>query len=332
MNDFIVTPLSEQWEDDGRTHYPTTHKLAIQARQSTKRQAENNKESYEAQTKAHYRKALRLGWVDADIMMFIENKRKDGKVIDASGTLRMDQRPTLQELIHYVERDEVKAIMTRGVDRLFRHIDMIEPAIFAKICKQHDCIIITDTHVYDFNKRYEDTKLFLQEAQAGADYIKKHIGMMLQYKQEKALRGEYDGRMVPVGFVLDEDRLWYVEYEPHARVVRWLFHRFRELSGNTVALWKEVYQVIVEQGYLFPAFPTHIVSPAMALHRTDKGYSITESGIKGLLVNTAYLGWWLVYETVDKGKETQHKVLRAKIETIILLLLIHMTSGMRMKD
>ena len=314
MNDFIVTPLSEQWEDDGRTHYPTAHKLAIQARQSTKRQAENNKESYEAQTKAHYRKALRLGWVDADIMMFIENKRKDGKVIDASGTLRMDQRPTLQELIHYVERDEVKAIMTRGVDRLFRHIDMIEPAIFAKICKQHDCIIITDTHVYDFNKRYEDTKLFLQEAQAGADYIKKHIGMMLQYKQEKALRGEYDGRMVPVGFVLDEDRLWYVEYEPHSRVVRWLFHRFRELSGNTVALWKEVYQVITEQGYLFPAFPTHIVTPSMALHSTGNGYSITESGLKGLLVNTAYLGWWLVYETIDKGKETQHKVLRAKRE------------------
>lgn len=314
IRDFVVTPIAIAADDDGRIHYPTAYKLAIQARQSTKRQAENNRESYEAQTKAHYRKALRLGWLDADIMMFIENKRKDGKVIDASGTLRMDERPTLQELIHYVENDEVKAIMTRGVDRLFRHVDMIEPAIFAKICKQHNCIIITDTHVYDFNKRYDDTKLFLQEAQAGADYIKKHIGMMLQYKQEKALRGEWDGRMVPVGFVLDEDRLWYVEYEPHSRVVKWVFRRFRQLSGNFAALWKEVCQVIAEQGYLFPTFPTDAHASTLAATSTDGGYVLTEAGLKVMLVNPAYLGWWLVYETVDKGMPTQRKVLRAKIE------------------
>jgi hypothetical protein len=84
-----------------------------------------------------------IGWIDGDIIPLIENKRKDGKIVDASGRLRMDERPTFQDLAHYIERDEVKAVMTRGVDRLFRHIDMIEPAVFAEICRKHRCIIIT---------------------------------------------------------------------------------------------------------------------------------------------------------------------------------------------
>jgi hypothetical protein len=314
IRDFTVVPIVEPSYDDQRIVYPTKHKLAIQARQSKKKQTENNRESYEAQTTKHQRRALRMGWSDDDIIMFIENKRKDGTFTDASGTKRVDDRPTMQDLWYHIEHDLVKAVMTRGVDRLFRHREMVEPAQFAELCRQHHCIIITDMHTYDFNKRYDDTGLFLKEAQAGADYIEKHIKMMLRYRREKALRGEWDGRQVPIGFILDDEKLWYLEYEPHSRVVRWVFKRFRQLSGNFADLWKEVYRLMETQGYLFPAFPTEKHTSTVAATSSEHGYIVTEAGLKTILVNPVYLGWWLVHETVDKGMPTQRKVLRAKLE------------------
>ena len=99
MRDFIVTPIAEQDEEsEWNVVLPIHRKLAIQARQSKKRQALYNKESWADQTKVMHQKAIRGGWLDEDIIMLIENKRKDGKLVDASGTLRIDQRPTMQDL------------------------------------------------------------------------------------------------------------------------------------------------------------------------------------------------------------------------------------------
>ena len=310
MREFIVTPLPEQ-DYTRRGRLPIESKLAIQARQSTKQQTEDNRESYESQTRAHYKRALRLGWRDDDILMFLENKRKDGKFIDASGTKRIDERPTMREIWYYIENDMVKALMTRGVDRLFRHVDMVEPAMFAKLCKEHHCLILTDAATLDLN-RPDDYNKFLADAQAGADHLQ-HIKMMNRLKLEKSMRGEYDGRSIPVGFILDEDRMFYIIYEPHARVVRWLFRRYRELAGNIAMLKKEVAQKIATQGYLFPQFPESIQSRVI-LGGNKYGYTLTAIGLKELLTNVAYIGWWLVYETVDKGLPTEQKVLRAKIE------------------
>src|SRR6266699_5311989 len=273
MRDFIVTPPVET---DEEAEYiivmPTHKKVAIQARQSRKRQAMYNKESYEYQTKVMYQRAIKLGWSDDDITMLIENKRKNSKgeyvLVDASGTKRIDQRPTMQDLWGYIGSDEYGAVMTRAVDRLFRHINMIEPAQFAEHCKQHNVIILTENQRFDFNKRPEDTKRFLAEAQKGADYITEHIGMMGRYRREKALRGEYDGRNVPVGFILDEEGLYYVVYEPHAHIVRWIFFRFRELGGNFTAL----YQEIAAMPYLFP-FGSGVKLPRMTVG--EQGYTIT---------------------------------------------------------
>lgn len=251
MRNFIVTPIAEQDEVEYIVTLPTHRKLAIQARQSKKRQAMFNKESYEYQTRTMLQRAVKLGWVDPDIILLIENKRKDGTLVDASGTKRIDQRPTMTDLWDYIEREEIGAVMTRAVDRLFRHINMIEPAQFADHCKKHGVIILTEKQRFDFNKRPEDVKRFLAEAQAGADYISGHIAMMNHYRRDKALRGEYDGRNVPSGFILDEDRMHYIVYEPHACVVRWIFRRFRELSGNFASLYKE----LAALPFVFPFFP-----------------------------------------------------------------------------
>lgn len=317
MRDFIVVPQIEQQDEaEYIVVLPTHKKLAIQARQSKKRQVLYHKESYEYQTRVMYLRAIKIGWKDEDITLLIENKRPDGKLVDASGTLRIDQRPTMQDLWGYIGSGEYGAVMTRAVDRLFRHINMIEPAQFAEHCKQHHVMILTENQRFDFNRRPEDTKRFLAEAQKGADYITEHISMMSKYRREKALRGEYDGRNIPVGYMLDEEGLYYVIYEPHAQVVRWIFVRFRELDGNFAALYRE----IAGMPYLFP-FAPGIRLPRMTV--VEHGYTITPKGLRDLLRNTSYIGWWLVhdreYKTVDQEdgstkRVLQKKVLRAKIE------------------
>ncbi len=241
---------------------------------------------YESQTTVLLGEALNIGWKEADIIPFIENRRKDGKIVDASGRWRVDQRPTMQDLWYHIEHDLVKAVMCRGVDRLFRHIDMIEPAQFAKLCKDHQCIVITvkeirrrtRIEVYNFHENPEDIGAFLAEAQAGADFILNHVDWMVRCRLNKAIRGEYDGRTIPAGYILVNDR--YHIYEPHAQVVRWLYRRFRELSGNFSLLMQEVRQKIHDQGYLFPAFPDDRHTP-MGKH--DNGYSITPVNLKPYL-------------------------------------------------
>jgi DNA invertase Pin-like site-specific DNA recombinase len=117
-----------------------------------------------------------LGWKDDTIIVKIENKRKDGKWRAASGTLRIDQREGLQSVVGLIEADECKAVMVWAVDRLFRHEDMVEPAVFVRICKEHHCIILTPDDFFDFsNPKRDDRRRFLELAQQAADYVIKHV-------------------------------------------------------------------------------------------------------------------------------------------------------------
>jgi hypothetical protein len=135
---------------------------------------------------------------------------------------------------------------------------------------------------------------------------------MLRCKLKNGMRGEYDGRSAPIGYRIVNDT--FVVYEPHARIVRWLFKRYKELVGNFHLLWLEVISRIRTQGYLFPFFEEGMEPQRMTLGRTEYGYTITPKGLRTLFCNTSYLGWWLAYETVDRKLQTEHKVLRAKIE------------------
>jgi predicted exporter len=59
--------------------------LLIYGRQSTKEQVLNNKEAYEQQTVKLIEMGIELGWNSEDIVLFIENRRADGKWRNASG-------------------------------------------------------------------------------------------------------------------------------------------------------------------------------------------------------------------------------------------------------
>jgi DNA invertase Pin-like site-specific DNA recombinase len=276
--------------------------LAIYARQSTKEQVINNREAYDQQTVGLVKQAKEIGWPDDLILMYIENKRKDGKWVSASGRLRIDQRAGLQALTERIERDEVKTVLVWAVDRLFRDEDMIQPAVFAKLCKDHHCLVMTTDDLFDFNnKRRDDRKRFLDAAQAAADYVTKHVkGRMIPALAQLSLRGCADSRMLSVGYIV-VDRQRYlpdgsenprykrlVIYEPHARVVRWLFKRFRELGGNLRALLRE----INAWPCVFPFFEDPKHARYVSLSKNEKGYKITRGGLRALLTNTVYIGWW----------------------------------------
>jgi hypothetical protein len=217
--------------------------------------------------------------------------------------LRIDQRAGLQALCERIERDEVKTVLVWAVDRLFRDEDMIQPAVFAKLCKDHHCIVITMDDMFAFDHPRDDArKRFLDAAQAAADYVTKHVkGRMLPARAQLSLRGVADSRRISVGYiVIDRQRYLsdgsdnpdyrrFVVYEPHAKVVRWLFRRYRELGGNL----RRLYMEIDAWPSVFPLFedPTHAQYIGLP-SRNDKGYTITRMGLTSLLCNPVYIGWW----------------------------------------
>ncbi len=269
---------------------PTDRILLIYARQSTKDQFFKRKESALHQTKEQLVLAIELGWPEEKCLLFIENQMKDGTIRNASGRLRIDEREGLNAVVAHIEHGGVGAVMARDVARLFRDEDLIGPTVFAKTCKDHHVLVITEDYTYDFNdKRKEDTKKFIQEAQAAADYVNKHVkGVMLRNRERRALRGEFSGHVVPIGLMLDEARMFYVPNPDHAKPLDSLFKRFRTLGGNLAELRREIVGKPI-----FPDLPPEILERTghITLTKVPGGWTIkSHPGLKQILTNPAYIG------------------------------------------
>src|SRR6185437_14332487 len=127
---------------------PTDKLILIYARQSTKGQVLKRKESTLQQTGEQLDRALELGWSAEKRLLFIENQAKDGKIRNASGRLRIDEREGLNTVMFYISSDEASAVMACDVARLFRDDELVGPVVFAKACKTHHVLIITDDYIY----------------------------------------------------------------------------------------------------------------------------------------------------------------------------------------
>jgi len=289
---FKVIPATSAFR---QVSFPTDDLLAIYARQSRAEQIENNPESFEQQTQGLYKTALELGWLPELIQTLVENQQVNGNWKNASGAKSMLERPVLQELIGMIARDEVKAVLVWLVDRLFRDEDRTDAGVFARICREHQCLVLTsEGDTFDFTNR-RDYDRFIDEARVGGDFITHYLkGRALPARKQVALRGEYDGRVVPVGFTVERKTKGVIRkyqiYEPHAEIVRWIFKRYKELGGNLVALRHEIGVL----PYVFPFYPAGVFVTNMRLGRNDYGYIISDRGLKDLLCNIAYIGWWYV--------------------------------------
>ena len=97
---------------------PIDKLILIYGRQSTAKQFVSNRESAESQAKDLLEYALMLGWPDTLRLLFIENQLKDGTIKNASGRLRIDERPGLSEVFALIKSGTVGAVLVRAVDRL----------------------------------------------------------------------------------------------------------------------------------------------------------------------------------------------------------------------
>ena len=288
---------------------PLEYGCAIYARQSTARQVAENRESSEMQTGDLIQKALSLGFREEQIVLYIENKEEDGTIRSASGTLRIDQRERLASLMERVYSGEIKTIIVYSESRLFRDEWQIQVDTFIKACFDADCRVVTNTYQYDFRHRTYDTDQFRLQARIAADYIKNHVkGLLHPAKRRLSMRGLAVTGGTPVGYLIDRDKnsptfRKLIPYEPHAEVVRYLFHRYHELGGRLYELGREINR----HPFVFPDFEGVQIPPRFMPKRVPGGYSISRHGLEMLLTNVVYVGYWM-YEGVLVSKNNHQPI------------------------
>ena len=282
---------------------PLDKLAAIYARQSTTKQILENRESSAMQTTDLIARALREGYRDDGYILFIEG---DG-VRGVSGTRRIDQRAGLSALMEGVYADEIKVVFVNDVSRLFRDEFAIQVNTYIQACYEHDVLTITPSYRYDFRRHPYDVEQFRREAEQAANFIKNHIKRTVLAARDRVhLSGRYAGMSVPVGYVIDStDRhnKVYTIYEPHAKVIRWIFRRFRELGGRVYDLGRELDRL----PYVFPAVESGVQFKTK-LPPKNGGYVISYSGLCGLLTNLKYIGWWTVGTMDEDGHRHNNDV------------------------
>jgi DNA invertase Pin-like site-specific DNA recombinase len=290
-------PTQKASQDDmWYSSLPVDVMWGIYARQSTQAQVLKNFESTEMQT-------------DDLIAYLLERGVKDGswQLFDAdlglSGTLPIDKRTGLQELVERIKVGKIKAVLVYQISRLFRDDTGVEYNTFAKICREHDCILVTaDGMVFNFNNRMH-LKMFRFLAEYAAEYIPQQIGLLNAARMRKARRGLFVGfGYVARGYIVDYDKdsenyQRFVLYKPWQHAVLHLFEHFYALEGDLSTLCREV----EDMPFVFPNYESWVDKRNIRDQTWKKvpgGYHISRRGIISILTNPFYIGWLIVASDV----------------------------------
>jgi len=273
--------------------------LVLIGRQSSTRQIEENVESLKLQIEDARQRFISQGWSEDIITIRVAGDGKKG----VSGTLRIDQRAELRDTMIDIKAGICKAVGAYSVSRLFRDKHGVQVSVFMETCAKHDCLVILPDKTYDFN-RQDDITMFTILARFAAVENEQRARLANDAKHRKALRGEYDGRPLVVGYIVDRVKLLadgtpnptygkFVEYEPHARVVRRLYRRFRELGGRFNVLAAEVATMPVV--FLdFEEWVSELDVSKLQLKKVPGGYTISRVGLFHLMTAVEYIGYWKV--------------------------------------
>lgn len=285
----------------------TEQECVIYARQSTTKQLVENRESSEMQTKDQLERVQVIGWRDKNITVFVEGNGKRG----VSGTLRIDERPGLSALLEGVYNDKFKTIFVYNEGRLFRDEWQIQVNTFIKACYDHDVIIATWAHRYDFRRNSYDADMFRHQCEMAARFIKDHVkGVLHPARDRVAARGLYAGGRLSIGYILDRrkyvDGKFNPDYnrfmvdEPRAKVIRWIFKRYKELGGNLTELGRE----LNAKPRVFPPYEVSIEGPKPPLPVSRNGtHGLTRGGLVSILTNPVYIGYFKYHDQILRDKE-----------------------------
>src|SRR5947209_17035782 len=202
--------------------------------------------------------AVKCGWQEDMIIV-------DTRDLGVSGQLRMEDREAFRDMLRRMQgRDgfaHIGAVIARDVARLFRNKWGDEPGKFMEICFTYTILVVTADFVYDFRINWHIDK-FKRKCEEAWSHIENHVyGVMLPARDERGYAGYWTGGNLPIGFILDRREKIkgeenpnfnkFIVYEKHARVVKWLFRRYKQLNGNVLALLREIEHL---EKPLFPDF------------------------------------------------------------------------------
>ncbi len=295
---YIKPPKSDNEEPkENNPEWRIAQLSALYARQSTTRQTIENKESSKLQTTIQLKRMHKLGWTDDTIVVFIEGDGKRG----VSGRLRIDQRTGLKSLLEGVYDDTIKTVFVVNEARLFRDEIQVQVSTFIQACYDHDVIVVTTNYKYDFRRHPGDIERFRHECEVAAKFLTGQLEYMREAKDQAALEGRYVGFGISVGYILDRRKYvddeenprynYYIIYEPHAKVVRWIFRRYFELGGDLQELGHELETML----YVFPFYESSVRGPRTILKPAEsgEGFSFGRVGLISVLTNPVYLGHWM---------------------------------------
>src|SRR6266480_5719564 len=282
----------EEWKPPTlRTDKPA----GVYARRSderARRKETDTSQSREMQTEDLLSWAIGVGWERELLEPYFAD-------LGLSGTLRPDERPDMLRLFDDIDSGKYDhgTIICWQESRLFRDETQIYYNQFIQKCKAHDVLVVAVSPymmIYDFADEFL-TEMFRWKCKEAGEFIKRQVkGWMHPARIRAAKQGNWSGLGdVSIGYVVDIDSTSptykrFIVYEPHARIVVYLFVRFAELAGDLSKLMRE----LVDNPIVFPPIPEalkHSVYLKSRMMSISGGRLRTRTALESILTNRHYL-------------------------------------------
>ncbi len=276
----------------------TEEPVGLYPRQSTVKQTKKNRQSFEKQTQDNILDLNKRGWTTELIRVY-------DKDMGTSAVRAMEER-ALNDMLSDIREKRIRTVRASDVDRLFRDEDQINSNVFIKVCKEADCLVITDRMTYDFSiPRHVD--YFRDEVERAWKFYEYQILIKAGEHQDRARSlGLYAGNAVPIGFIVNKDPksptyLKYIGYPRHSEQTLELFQWFYDYGGIFGLLYEKVdalpYVWPIEEEWVRnqKAFMTNLevvysIECDEEGNHIPIGYRISPDGLRRLLKNRVYGG------------------------------------------
>lgn len=275
--------------------------VGLYPRQSTMKQVKNNLQSFQKQTLDAVEDLLKRGWIKELIKIYDQDMGR-------SAARPIEDREAMNQMIADIREKRIRTVRASEVDRLFRDEDRIDSNWFIKICKDADCLVITDRMTYDLRlPRHQ--KWFREEVDRSWEFYESQILIRAQEHRDRAQsKGLYTGGVIAVGYIADKDKdsLTYKKikpYSPHSQRVLEIFIWFHDCGGILGALINKLdmlayvfplEEALVKKDKLFTTNLEYAYGTELDKEGKPKpiGYRLSETGVKRILRNHVYIGEW----------------------------------------
>ena len=279
----------------------TEDPVGLYPRQSTKKQLKKNRQSFEKQTLDAVEDLMKRGWLRELIRIYDQDNGR-------SAARTIEDKEGLSQMLDDIREKRIRTVRVGEVDRLFRDEDRIDSNMFIKICREADCLVLTDRMIYDFSiPRHVD--YFRDEVDRAWKFYESQILIRANELQDRARsKGLYAGGPVSIGFIVDKNPksptyMKFIPYPRHAERSLELFQWLYDCGGILGVLQDRLdslpYVWPLEEDWVREqkAFWTNL-EVVYGIERDEEGnlkpigYRISAHGLTWFFRNRAYLGDW----------------------------------------